>query len=90
MFNNKDWTQKNAYTVKAVVNDNEMFLRIHECHQKFKINVVLLLVVVVWRWCVEVVCACVAVVVVLYYYGCISSIANNLRKMSIPGGNKEC
>ena len=54
MFNNKDWTQKNAYTVKAVVNDNEMFLRIHECHQKFSINVVLLLVVVVWRWCVEV------------------------------------
>ena len=38
----------------------------------------------------EVVCGGVVVVVVLYYYGCISSITNNLRKMSIPGVNKEC
>ena len=31
----------------------------------------------------------VVVVVVLYYYGCmISSITSNLRKLSIPGGNR--
>ena len=44
-------TQKNAYTVKDVVNDNEMFLRIHECRQKFNINVVfLLLLLLLWWW----------------------------------------